>query len=211
MQARLALTLQFAHDFPINILDSQSDLCTTVGPLTMTSGILTTTGTGAGITVQRADPLDPADTTIDPAATEVGFNPQVTTNLGVIDGSGAAVTVTKAGSGTLLLDQANIGLAAATFKVQEGTLHVIGSDPWGGSKNVELAGGKLFIDGPETGAYEPGLVLGTLPGAMDYDSPNPRNYGVDPLGPTEAEVTANDPFIGTAWDFQTTLVYTGQI
>jgi len=55
--------------------------------------------------------------------------------------------------------------------------------------------------------YVPGLLAGTLTGNMDKVSPNPGNFGIDPLGPSSSEA-AGPP--QPPWANYTTVVYTGQ-
>ncbi|MBN2474905.1 MAG: hypothetical protein JXB62_09885, partial [Pirellulales bacterium] len=117
--------------------------------LTMQSGILTTMGAG-GIVFDQG-------TTIAPGATSVGFNPQVSTDLGVITADGVTpVVISKVGSGDVVLDNFNTGLGAATFSAQEGRLigrklewALPGSDPFEDA-TLRIDGGELVLDGGPT-------------------------------------------------------------
>ncbi len=124
-------------------LEAVTDFSAAFGRLSMVNGILTTRGALRGVTFAGVD--IPSDTT-----GTVGFDPLVTTQLGAIDGNLAAVTVAKAGSGTLTLDTPNQELDNATFEARGGTLAMVGSAAWGGAHSASLNGGTLQIEGDGT-------------------------------------------------------------
>ncbi len=116
-----------------------AEVPTDPGPLTVGGGTLVTSGM----------PIAFDSTTILATATSVRFDSQTATDLGPISGGGAgnAVTVSKLGTETLTLDEANTGLTDATWRVEQGTLKLIGAESWGGAIAAELAGGTLVVAG----------------------------------------------------------------
>ena len=119
-------------------LSVSSGAAQTVGHLTMKGGSLTTTGAPAGITF--------ADTTVDASAVAIGFDPQVTTDYGVIDANHAAVTISKTGPSNWLLDSQPLNLSTdARFRVEDGSLVLRGEDVIGG-RPITVAGGILAHD-----------------------------------------------------------------
>jgi len=118
------------------------------GSLTIESGTLTTTGPAGGMTF--------AGTTIAPGATAVGFQSDVLTRLGPLDGGGNTVTITTTGGNTLLLDQPGSNLENTTLKIQNDRTTVVhdGSpnSPIAGAA-VQLDGGKLVLSAGTTGAH----------------------------------------------------------
>ncbi|MBN2474266.1 MAG: PEP-CTERM sorting domain-containing protein [Pirellulales bacterium] len=124
-----------------------TDLSAVFGPLTMVNGTLTTSGAPLGITM--------ASTAIDPAATAIGFNPQVTTQLSVIDGQGTSAVISKYGGGDLVLDQENVNLEAATFNAVGGRLigvpsAVAKANPFNAA-GLRISGGEIVLAARNTG------------------------------------------------------------
>lgn len=77
-----------------------------------------------------------------------------------------------------------------------------------GADATDLVSGDLSVAVEHTRPiydWEPGLLEGTLSGASSRDE-NPGDRGVDPLGPTNSEVTSKPP-----WADNSSIVYTGQI
>ena len=64
---------------------------------------------------------------------------------------------------------------------------------------------KVSSSSPSFGAYQSGLLSGSIPGSGQKTAPNPGNLGVDPLGPSIAQTN------GAPWVDNITFVYTGQI
>ncbi|NQU23754.1 MAG: hypothetical protein HQ567_20925, partial [Candidatus Nealsonbacteria bacterium] len=126
---------------------------------TMVNGILTTTGA----------PISFNGVTIDPAATRVGFNPEVTTTYGTIANNSTQqkLTIVKAGPSTWNLDTAVEGATGTdnlTWEVQQGTLEIAGSTPLDG-RPVVLSGGTLKFTAPigvpdtDPGAVTDGMAI----------------------------------------------------
>lgn len=89
-------------------------------------------------------------TTIPAAATAAGFSPGVDTYLthtNGLDGSNAAVTLTKTGAGNLILDKAGSNLGNATFDVQAGKLGAVHTGAFGGAI-LSINGGTLVLSSP---------------------------------------------------------------
>ncbi len=75
-------------------------------------------------------------------------------NVATFNNGGIAGTFTKAGAGSLTLDNSSGTAVVATdalIKVQGGTLNTNGADPLGGATGVELAGGMLSVGGDIAG------------------------------------------------------------
>ena len=110
----------------------------TFGTLMMQNGTTITTTSPVGATVAFQG------TTIDAAATRVGFNTQTPTNFGTITNNSAGpVVLVKEGSGTWTHETAPAGnVGDITWEVQEGTLEVTGGAPLA-NRPVTLSGGTL--------------------------------------------------------------------
>ena len=143
-------------------LNAASDTSANFGALTLNNGTLTLTG---------APTMTFTGTTITPGATQVGISngTTVTPNLGAINGSGAAVTFTKAGTGTFALNSGNHDFASSsTFDVQDGKLVAKSLGGLGGASNAKLSGtgAELFLSSPDSAeAYDISLDVtqnGTL-------------------------------------------------
>ena len=91
------------------------------------------------------------DVTIAADATEVGFNAGVDTYLTEIaglEGSSAEATITKSGSGSLILNKAASNVpAGAKFDVVAGSLVAVHSNAFGAA-SLELSGGTLALSSP---------------------------------------------------------------
>ena len=107
------------------------------GTLTMESGILTTSGA----------PIVFDATVIAPESSAVGFNPQTTTELGVITADDETpLKISKTGDFDLVLRQEPVGFGATTLAVEEGRL--IGLPAAGnpfGSATLELQDGEIVL------------------------------------------------------------------
>ncbi len=130
-----------ATDHPLTVLsDSQVRVTTgseaSFGALEL-GGVLTTAGAFGGMTFDG--------TTIAADTTVAGFDTQVDTRPGLLDGKGRAVTIIKTGPAALILDQANTDLQSATFDVQEGALIPLAGTASFGGGNVHLSGGELLL------------------------------------------------------------------
>jgi len=141
------------------------------GPLTLQSGILSTSGATDGISFDG--------TTIDPSATLVGFDTACPALPGAIEGSSANVTIVKQGVSDLILDSMGSNLENATFDIQGGRLITLGMGPVGPAP-LHLTGGELLLaspggDLPVSNAIvvtaDSGLTAGTggvgVPGPLD--------------------------------------------
>lgn len=104
-----------------------------------------------GVTLATAGaPIGFAGMTWSPAATAVGFAADAPTTLtGVtgLDGAGATVTISKTGTGALILDKEGRNLAQATFDVRTGILAGVQAAAFGTS-TVQLNGGELILSSP---------------------------------------------------------------
>lgn len=119
------------------------------GRLTFENGVLTTQGAPGGMSF--------LDTTIDLAATRVGFDTQTNTTPGAIDGGNSSATIVKTGPADLVLDQQGVNLGNATFDVQEGRMKVeYASDPTGGA-DIVLSGGTFTAQGEVVDQMRDGL------------------------------------------------------
>ncbi|MHC4178835.1 MAG: hypothetical protein ACYSWU_15090, partial [Planctomycetota bacterium] len=79
-------------------------------------------------------------------AAEVGFDPRVETDYGVMDANGADVAISKLGPGSWSVETEPINLGAdSLWRVEEGTLELVGAGAWGGAKQAELAGGTFVV------------------------------------------------------------------
>jgi len=117
-------------------LNAITDHTAAFGTLTLQNGILKTSGAAGGITF--------TGTTIAGGGT-VGFDTQVTTTPGAIDGGGSGGSIVKTGAADLILNQAGTGLAGATFVAQAGRLiGVHGSNPFG-TATLEVNGGEIVL------------------------------------------------------------------
>lgn len=117
-------------------LNAVSDISADFGALTFNNGVLTVSG----------NPLTTfASTTVNGAATLVGFSSGGDIVSGPISGNAFTGSFVKGGSGKLALNAANIGLANATFDVQGGKLVALSSAGLGGSTATQLSGGELFL------------------------------------------------------------------
>jgi len=120
------------------------------GALTVNNGVVTITGTVPSTSF--------AGTTVDAAATLIGFSGAGTIDAGVIDGNDAIGTFVKAGGGTLTLNAGNTGLGNMVFDVQGGNLIAVASGSFGGSAAAQLSGGTLKLSSAGgTTAYDIGL------------------------------------------------------
>ena len=118
---------------------SMADL--TMAGLVMENGVLRTEGIeGFGGVVFTGG------TTIAEGATQIGFNPRVPTDLGVINGNSQIVNITKQGPEDLVLDEANTGLDLATFDVRGGRLIAVptAGNPMGGA-TLQVEDGELVL------------------------------------------------------------------
>ncbi len=152
------VSVTVTNDSTLNV---RTDFEAAFGPLTMVNGSLTTSGAKGGMSF--------AGTTIDAAATAVGFDPQVTTDYGTITNNSAQPTlvISKAGPGELRLNAPLSGttdnirwnvadgsliargedtLSGRPITVAGGTLDLIGETSLGGAA-IELAGGTLRVEG----------------------------------------------------------------
>jgi len=112
------------------------------GTLTLENGVLRTEGAQGGISF--------TDTAI--AGATVGFDTQVNTLPGAVDGGGSGGSIVKLGPADLILDAAGTNLGGATFDVQEGRLiGVHGSNPFG-EAGLRLSGGELVLASATVGA-----------------------------------------------------------
>ncbi|MCE9615409.1 MAG: DUF2341 domain-containing protein [Lentisphaerae bacterium] len=104
-----------------------------------------------GVTLVTAGaPIRFASMTLAPGATTVGLAadaPTTLTGAAGLDGSGAAVTIAKTGSGALVLDKAGGNLGHATFDVRTGALAGVHANAFGTSA-VRLDGGELILSSP---------------------------------------------------------------
>ena len=105
------------------------------GALTLQGGSLTTTGGVPEITF--------ASTTI--AGSSVGFDTEVLTTPGAIDGGNLGATITKTGTADLMFDQPGVNLAGATFSVREGRLVAVSASNPFGAATLQLAGGEALL------------------------------------------------------------------
>ena len=71
--------------------------------------------------------------------------------------SNPKITITKQSTLELVLDEQNLNLANTTFKVEDGTLRMVGLGAFGGATKMVLAGGTFRIEGID-------LVPGAGPG-----------------------------------------------
>ncbi|NQU21652.1 MAG: LamG domain-containing protein, partial [Candidatus Nealsonbacteria bacterium] len=106
--------------------------------MTLRGGATLAVGDGGGTIAQmNIGGAAPADVTVSTAGD---------LQIGAFDNKGVDGTFTKSGSGVLSMSNVPAGgvsAAGTTFKVAEGTLSMLGTDPLGGSSSVELAGGTL--------------------------------------------------------------------
>jgi autotransporter-associated beta strand protein len=133
---RLTTTVRVDQSSELNAVSHTS---ANFGALTLNNGILTLSG---------APTMTFTGTTITPGATQVGISngTTVTPNLGVINGSGAAVTFTKSGTGNFVLNNVgNTGLGSATFEANAGKLVLMNSAALGGAGATKLSGGQLLL------------------------------------------------------------------
>ncbi len=164
------------------------------GPLTMKAGILTTSGTAAGIGF--------AGTTIDAEATAVGFDPQVPTDYGTVTNNSTqpAVTIAKAGAtSTWTLDGPISGNTDnVVWEVQGGTLEVVDQASLS-ERPVTLAGGTLTVRNPGS----PGGLLTAWgfdegSGVTADSSVDGEDHMAQLVGPTWV---TDDPTRGTVLSF----------
>jgi len=126
-----------------------TDFAVSFGALTVNNGVLTLSG---------APSTSFAGTTVNAAATQIGFNSAGTVDAGAIAGNSATATFVKAGAGTLTLNAGNTGLGNMQFDVQGGSLIAVASGSLGGSTSVKLSGGSLQLSSTGgTTAYDIGL------------------------------------------------------
>ena len=152
-------------------LNALSDVSATFGALTLTNGVLTLTG----------NPLTSFSvTSVAGAATQVGLISSGEIVSGPIFGNAFTGTFVKGGSGNLTLNAANNGLGNATFDVQAGRLTALSAVGFGGSTNVKLSGGQLFLssNGGDQ-AYDIG---------MDVTQNSTLTVGKDTVGGVNAPV-----------------------
>lgn len=184
---------------------------TTFGELIMAGGVLRTLGQGR---IRFTRTTVPAETT-----GTVGFDPQVDTDYGVIDVNSANVSIAKAGSGTWLLETPPQNLDNASWRIEGGTLEVLGATGLGG-RPVTLAGGRLAVvgtgvsyvhdalgewwfDGYATEAnidpIDSGIGLLTrLPDAVTLLQNRGLNYQTGTMDPRSGGVLGGDDF-GAVW------------
>ncbi len=132
------------------------------GPLTLENGVLTTVGAPLGFSF--------AGTTISGAASAVGVNLQVPTELGLINVESPAVVLSKTGPVDLVLASANAGsgLQNATFEVQEGRLVGLNNSNPFGAAALSIRDAELVLaaeEGATDVTYDNALTvsgLGTL-------------------------------------------------
>jgi autotransporter-associated beta strand protein len=114
----------------------------TFGHLTMEAGVLTTSGA-------RDQGISFIDTTIDPAATLVGFEANSRIVPGAINANGANVSIVVDGTNAVILDQPGAGLNNTTFDIQGGSLVSVGRMPIGFHAStgaaLHLTGGELVL------------------------------------------------------------------
>ncbi|MCE9615403.1 MAG: hypothetical protein K8T26_14120 [Lentisphaerae bacterium] len=133
---------------PVNLV-ADSSIGATCGTNVAGLGALTM-GQGVTLTVPAGSPVGFASTTLPAGVTAAGFNVDAETWLtqsAGLDGSGAAVTMTKTGPGNVMLDKPGSHLGAATFDIQAGGLAGIGADAFGAGA-LQLNGGELKLSSP---------------------------------------------------------------
>jgi autotransporter-associated beta strand protein len=113
-----------------------TDFAVSFGALTVNNGVLTLSG---------APSTSFAGTTVNAAATQIGFNSAGTVDAGAIAGNSATATFVKAGAGTLTLNAGNTGLENVMFDVQGGKLIAVSPASMGGSASAQLSSGELFL------------------------------------------------------------------
>ncbi len=215
-------TVFVAADAAAKKLDVQSGGVSIVGGQSLTVGGEATFAAGSTLTLDNGATLVAAGGTIpDVNATAGNATINTSADMSVVNFLGnvlpsTAGTFTKAGAGTLSLDNTSGGAVIAprsTFRVEGGTLSVKGDDPLGGAKKVELAGGTLDVGNTRPGPITTGLLFGTLDGNMNRTDPNPGTWGVDALGTTEAEFNyAPEAYADSPWKYgNTTLIWSGEI
>jgi len=125
-------------------LEAVSDFSADVGHLTLTNGMVTTTGA----------PITFTGTTIAAGASNVGVNPEVETDFGnAIDAGGQPLTFSVGPAGATIIPApsapgsiALAGMANATINADGGTLTVIGEDALAGATTLQVSnGGTLSI------------------------------------------------------------------
>jgi len=128
-----------------------------LGPLTLQEGILTIRGT-----VDVA--LFPSTTITVADGGQVGIAPDIEADFGTISASSVnanpqvqSFTFTKAGPSRWAVGPGTFAagsMAKATFDAHEGTLAMVGSEAWAGSRHLQLSGGTATIEpGAGTLAY----------------------------------------------------------
>ena len=144
-------------------INAVSQVSANFGALTLNNGTLTLSGSPI---------LTFTGTTLTPGATQVGisFASGVTPNLGVINGSGATATFSKAGTGTYPLNNTgNTGLQNVTFESQAGVLALMNPAALGGSTSTKLSGGQLLLssDGGDK-SYNVSVDVAQLGNNLDH-------------------------------------------
>jgi hypothetical protein len=110
-----------------------------LGDLTVSNGVNLTTVSGSAVGFRS--------TIVPPGATAIGFNTAVDTYLtqtNGVNGSSASVTITKTGTGNLILNQPGSNLGSATFAAQAGKLGAVDVDAFGGAA-LSLQTGELRL------------------------------------------------------------------
>ncbi|HYW78647.1 MAG TPA: hypothetical protein VE890_03685, partial [Thermoguttaceae bacterium] len=152
---------------------------------------------------------------------EATIAPENDVTIVVWSDEGNPTTLNKMGAGTLILDDTldpgwdagNNMAAATTFRVMEGSFNPKNQEALGSAAgavaSIVLDGGTFAPEGVTLTSYSPGLLVGTLPGNNLATTPNPGNFGIDPLGTSAAELS-NDPGIAP-WAPNTQVVWTGEV
>ncbi|NQU23246.1 MAG: hypothetical protein HQ567_18355, partial [Candidatus Nealsonbacteria bacterium] len=160
----------------------------TFAGLNMKYGVLATSGV----------PVSFPATTIDPSASIIGFNPMTETNLGPLDGSNAAATIRKTGTGDLVLTDAGSNLGNATFSVESGRLVAMGASSIGAA-TLQPTGGELVLSA-KAGSTSPvlydnavvanGGTLGAGMGGQAGAADGPMTVQVGSAGTNDVTVPA---------------------